>query len=101
MLHALDKKLIRDLVRIWAQALAVALVMACGVATIILAVGASRSLEETRTAFYDRYRFGSVFSSVVRAPKHLKTRIAAIPGVSATELRIAERAMSPLRFCSG
>ena len=90
MLHALDKKLIRDLVRIWAQALAVALVMACGVATIILAVGASRSLEETRTAFYDRYRFGSVFSSVVRAPKHLKPRIAAIPGVSATELRITE-----------
>ncbi len=90
MLHALDKKLIRDLVRIWAQALAVALVMACGVATIILAVGASRSLEETRTAFYDRYRFGTVFASAVRAPKHLKPRIAAIPGVSATELRIVE-----------
>ncbi len=90
MLHVLDKKLLRDLLRIWAQSLAVAMVMACGVATIILAVGASRSLEETRSAFYDRYRFGSVFASVVRAPDHLESRIKAIPGVSAAELRVVE-----------
>lgn len=90
MLHVLDKKLLRDLIHIWAQALAVSLVMACGVATIILAVGASRSLEETRSAFYDRYRFGSVFATVVRAPNHLESRIKAIPGVSAAELRVVK-----------
>ena len=55
-MQALDKKLVRDLGRLWAQALAIAMVMACGVATIVLAVGAYRSLEETRAAFYDRYR---------------------------------------------
>lgn len=84
----LDRKLVRDLARLWVQALAVALVMACGVATIIIAVGAYRSLVETRDTFYDRYRFASVFASATRAPLHLKERLAAIPGVSGVELRI-------------
>jgi hypothetical protein len=49
----LDRKLLRDLLRMWAQVLAIALVMACGVATIVIAVGGYRSLEQTREAFYD------------------------------------------------
>ncbi len=84
----LDRKLVRDVVRMWAQVLAIALVMACGVATIVIAVGAYRSLEETRTAFYERYRFGSVFASATRAPLHLRERIARLPGVSGVELRV-------------
>ena len=84
----LDRKLYRDLGRLWAQALAIALVMACGVATLILSVGAYRSLEETRGAFYDRYRFGTVFASAVRAPRHLQSRIENISGVASAELRI-------------
>ncbi len=87
ILHPLDKKLLRDLGRLWAQGLAVAMVMACGVATLILSVGAYRSLDETRSAFYDRYRFGSVFASVVRAPVHLKEQISALHDVSAVEQR--------------
>ena len=77
-MRALDKKLLRDLARLWAQALAVALVMACGVATLILAVGVYRSLEQTRTAYYERYRFGDVFATAVRAPNNLAGTIAAI-----------------------
>ncbi|MEM6461198.1 MAG: FtsX-like permease family protein [Pseudomonadota bacterium] len=84
----LDRKLLRDLLRLWAQSLAIALVMACGVATLILSVGTYRSLEETRTAFYDRYRFGTVFASATRAPQHLKSRIENISGVVSAELRI-------------
>lgn len=84
----LDRKLWRDLVRMRIQVLAIALVMACGVATIVLAVGAYRSLEETRTSFYDRYRFGNVFSSAVRAPLELRSRLASISGISGLELRI-------------
>lgn len=84
----LDRKLLRDLARLWAQALALALVMACGVATILIAVGASRSLEETRNAFYERYRFATVFSGARRAPLHLESRIEAIRGVAGAELRI-------------
>jgi putative ABC transport system permease protein len=87
---ALNKKLVRDLGRLWAQSLAIALVMACGVAVLIMAVGTYRSLEETRSAYYDRYRFGDIFASAVRAPKTLKTAIAAIDGVAAVETRIVE-----------
>ena len=50
-LSMLDRKLVRDLARLWAQSLAVALVMACGVMTLILAMGATRALEDTRAAF--------------------------------------------------
>lgn len=84
----LDRKLLRDLARMWAQVLAIALVMACGVATIVIAIGAYRSLEETRAAFYERYRFGTVFASATRAPLHLRERIARLPGVSGVELRV-------------
>ena len=45
---ALDIKLFRDVRRLWAQVLAIALVVGGGVATLVLAVGSHRSLEETR-----------------------------------------------------
>ena len=89
-MRALDRKLVQDLKRIWMQSLAVAMVMACGVATLVISVGSYRSLEETQSVFYERYRFASVFSSIKRAPISLKDEIAAIAGVSAVELRIME-----------
>jgi putative ABC transport system permease protein len=92
-MHMLDLKLFRDLKHLWAQALAIALVVAGGAATLVLAVGSLRSLEETRTAYYERYQFADVFASVRRAPKSLANRIAEIPGVAAVELRIAKLAL--------
>ncbi len=86
----LDRKLYRDLIRLWAQVLAVALVMACGVATIIIAIGSYRSLEETRDVFYERYRFANLFAEANRAPLHLRERLAAIEGIGGLELRIVE-----------
>lgn len=87
-LRMLDRKLVRDLARLWAQALAVALVMACGVMTLILAMGATRALDDTRAAFYDRTRFGHVFASATRVPESIKAQIAAIDGVSAVATRV-------------
>ena len=92
-MRALDKKLLRDLKGMWSQALAIALVLSAGVATLILAVGASRSLEETRTAYYERYRFAHVFATATRAPRGLMQRIREIPGVAAAEARIQEFAV--------
>lgn len=92
-LGALDKKLLRDLIHIWLQALAVALVLASGVATYILAVGAYRSLEETRSTYYERNRFADVFAFVTRAPNELRQRIAAIPGVATAETRVLKYAL--------
>lgn len=90
---ALNKKLIRDTARIWTQALAIALVLAAGVATLVLGVGAQRSLFETRDAYYDRYRFAEIFASATRAPSELKDRIAEIDGIAQVETRITKVAL--------
>ncbi|WP_087004712.1 ABC transporter permease [Rhizobium sullae] len=92
-MRALDIKLLRDFGRLWAQALAIALVVAGGVATLILAVGSYRSLDETRAAYYERYRFGDVFATARRAPRALIDQIAEIPGVAAVDARIAKLAL--------
>lgn len=93
MVSVLDIKLLRDLRRLWAQALAIAFVVAGGVATLVMAVGSYRSLDETRLAYYERNRFADVFASVRRAPKSVITEIASIPGVSAVDARIARFAL--------
>lgn len=92
-MHALDIKLFRDLRRLWAQVLAIALVMAGGVATLVMAVGSYRSLEETRTAYYERHQFADVFAQVRRAPTALAARIAEIPGITHVDTRIAKLAL--------
>ncbi|MGD9804337.1 MAG: ABC transporter permease [Hyphomicrobiaceae bacterium] len=92
-IHALDRKLLRDIVKIWPQALAIALVLASGVATLILAIGAYRSLEETRRLYYAEYAFADVFATLTRAPRWLETRIQEMPGVAVAEARIADYAV--------
>jgi putative ABC transport system permease protein len=92
-MRALDRKLLRDLRRLWAQVLAIAFVMAAGVATLILAMGAHASLEETRAAYYTESRFAHIFAQVTRAPKLLKDEIARLPGVAAVETRITKLAL--------
>ncbi len=86
---AINRKLLRDLGRMRGQAVAIALVIAGGVATLVTALGTISSLEDTRTAFYQRYRFAHIFARARRAPQHLAPRIADIPGVMRTQTRIA------------
>src|SRR5579864_7799040 len=92
-MRTLDIKLFRDLKRLWAQALAIALVIGGGVATLVMAVGSIRSLEETRAAYYERNQFADVFAVVKRAPKQLIDRITEIPGVAMAEARIVRFAL--------
>ncbi len=90
MMGVLDKKLLRDIQRLWVQSLAIALVLSCGVATLILAVGSHRSLDETRNAYYERYRFAQLFANATRAPRRIAREIEEIPGIAAVEPRIVE-----------
>jgi putative ABC transport system permease protein len=90
---ALDVKLLRDFRRMWAQSLAIALVVAGGVASTVMAVGSLNSLEETRIAYYERLQFADVFAVARRAPKTLLTEVAQIPGVAAAEGRIVKLAL--------
>lgn len=89
----LDIKLLRDFWRLWPQVLAIALVVAGGVASLVLSVGSFRSLDETRAAYYERYRFADVFATVQRAPLTLVDSIAEIQGVATVDTRISKLAL--------
>ena len=39
VMQAIDRKLLRDFRRLWLQALAIALVLACGVAILLTSIG--------------------------------------------------------------
>jgi putative ABC transport system permease protein len=93
VLSALDHKLFRELFGMKGQALAIAFVIAGGVSVHLLAAGMLASLEETRRAYYERYRFADVWAPVVRAPAGLITDIRAIDGVQAAEVRIRAPAL--------
>ncbi len=90
---AIDKKLLRDFRRLWMQALAIALVLACGVAILLTSVGISVALNETRSAYYERNRFADVFVQATRAPESLIPEIEAIEGVVGVEPRISGSAI--------
>jgi putative ABC transport system permease protein len=85
----LDRKLRRDLRALLSQALAVALVMACGLAMMITTRSLMLSLETTRVRYYEEHRFADVFARLKRAPNSVAEQIAAIPGVSAVQTGIA------------
>jgi len=88
VISPLRRKVLRDLTRLWAQVLAIALVLAAGVATLILGNGAYASLSDTRARYYEENRFADVFADVARAPRSLLPEIEAIPGVLEAEGRI-------------
>lgn len=88
MLTPLDLKLFRDLGRMKGQIVAVSLVMACGLAMMIMTRSIVLTLESTRDAYYQRYRLADVFASLKRAPLALADRVAEIPGVAAVEARV-------------
>jgi putative ABC transport system permease protein len=88
MVSPLDRKLGRDLWRMKTQAFAIALVVAVGVLVLVMMDGLVNSLDQTRQAYYDRYRLADVFAPVKRAPESLLARIADIEGVAAVEGRV-------------
>jgi putative ABC transport system permease protein len=88
-LRALERKLLRDLWRLRGQVFAIALVIASGVAVLVMSLGTIEALRMTANAFYERSSFADVFATLKRAPEDLVRRIAEIPGVRSVETRIA------------
>ncbi|WP_317626519.1 ABC transporter permease [Rhodalgimonas zhirmunskyi] len=79
--------------RMKGQAAAIAAVIAMGVLLQVMMGGLVNTLEETRKAYYDRYRLADVFASVTRAPERMLDRVAEIPGVAGAEARITGGAL--------
>src|SRR5512146_2769093 len=91
-MRALDRKLLRDLWHVKGQAAAIAAVIACGVAIVIMTFGAMLSLRQTRDSYYERYRFADVFSQLRRAPLRVGAQVGEISGVAAWQTRITHYA---------
>lgn len=90
---ALDRKMLRDLRRVWAQALAIAAVLACGIMMMVAMTMTQATLRGTQAAYYERYRFADVFAGVTRAPRAVVAEAQAIDGVAQAEGRIGFQAV--------
>jgi putative ABC transport system permease protein len=88
MISPLDRKLLRDLSRMKGQVLAVSLVMACGLAMMIMTRSLILTLESTRSAYYQKNAMADVFATLKRAPLSAAERLKTLPGVAAVETRV-------------
>jgi putative ABC transport system permease protein len=95
-LPVLDRKLLRDMWRLRGPSFAIALMIAAGVGMVLMSFGMMRSLEATRDAYYDRYRFADIFVTAKRVPRHIVADLAALPGVRLAEGRITAGALAAL-----
>jgi putative ABC transport system permease protein len=87
-MHALDKKLWRDLLHLRGQVLAIALIVACGIASFVAMQTAYESLQLSQSTYYEQYRFAQVFGQLKRAPEFLVESIQSIPGVAQVQTRV-------------
>ena len=68
-MRAINRKLVRDILRTKAQSLAIAMVIGSGVAMLIMSLSTLESLRRTQESYYQRYRFAHVFAQMKRAPR--------------------------------
>ncbi|CAL1240440.1 ABC transporter permease [Candidatus Methylocalor cossyra] len=87
-MRPLHLKLLRELWQTRGQVLAIAAVIAGGVATLIMALTSFDALTLTRDAYYREAHFAEVFASLKRAPEALRQAIESIPGVQQVETRV-------------
>lgn len=89
-MRAIDRKLVRDVLLMKGQVLAICAVMACGVATFVMSTSAMVSLQGTMDGFYESNRFPQVFARVKRAPLSVVERMEELPGVTRIQTRVVE-----------
>lgn len=85
---ALNRKLIRDLIAMKGQALAIALVIAAGIAMFVAYLSNLDSLAAARETYYSRQRFADVFASATRVPARVEEAIRRLDGVAEVETRV-------------
>jgi putative ABC transport system permease protein len=87
-MKTINRKILRNLWGMKGQFIAIAMVIASGVATFIMSISTMQSLKLTQATFYREYRFAEVFASLKRAPESLRARIQEIPGIDRIETRV-------------
>ena len=89
-MKALDRKLLRDLRRMWSQALTIALVVASGLGGFITTLSAVDSLALARDRFYADGHFADAFATVKRAPLALADVLRGVPGVADVQVTVEQ-----------
>jgi len=95
-MRAIDQKLWRDLSRMWGQAITIALVVACGVASYVTMRATEASLVRARDTHYETRRFADVFAHLERAPEQLATRLETLDGVARVHTRVVRDVLLPM-----
>ncbi len=88
MISVLNRKMLRDLAAMKAQALAIALVVGAGVAMFVMYLSNFDSLRHAQRAYYEQQRFADVFVTLKRAPLRMEESLRSIPGVEDVETRV-------------
>ena len=89
-MRTLQRKLARELWGHRIQVGSIALVMGCGIMTVMGLRSTLTSIRAARDDYYESHRLADVFAPLRRAPLSVSRRVAAIPGVSAIETRIVK-----------
>src|SRR6476620_3924780 len=87
-MHTLHRKLLSDLLHLRGQGIAVALVVACGVASFVAMRSTYMSLLSSQQNYYRDYRFADVFVQLKRAPETVSSRLADISNVATVQTRV-------------
>ncbi|MDO4904129.1 MAG: ABC transporter permease [Lautropia sp.] len=85
---ALHLKALRDLWRLRGQALAIALVVASGIAMLVMSQATLDSLRSTRDQMLQDYAFADLWVGLKRAPESIASRVAELPGVASVETTV-------------
>jgi putative ABC transport system permease protein len=92
-MHALNRKLLRDLASMKGQMMAVGMVLVCGITVMIMERSLVVSLETSKSAYYQTHRLADVFCDLKRAPNMLASRLARIPDAATVETRVRGTAL--------
>ena len=87
-MRTLDRKLVRELLRLRGQLLSIALVVAAGIMSAVTMRSTFVSLDRARIAYFDEYRLADVFAALNRAPDPVAAELAALPGVRQLQTRV-------------
>jgi putative ABC transport system permease protein len=87
-MSVLHHKLLRDFFHLRGQVIAIAFVIACGVASFVTMRSMYRSLLRSQADYYAQYRFADLFAELKRAPESAKWELSQIPGVAQVQTRV-------------
>ncbi|MCR9292481.1 MAG: FtsX-like permease family protein [bacterium] len=87
-MRKLDRKLLRDLSQLKGQSIAIAMVIAAGIAVFVMSMCAYVSMKGGQQRFYRDFAFADIFAEAKRCPEPLLERIGQISGVATAEGRL-------------